>query len=179
MEDTPIIQEYRALEKKRLDIMASHNGEDCEEEEDAVLDEMDAMWWTLNDAEVDYLNTHNGPYHDETVRWIDVYLQKEKERKEEDRRKHPMTFQFFDMKNRWREHKVDIANLRLQIDKETFKALLAETHDRVGEETMKAVQIGLKFFGVPIHITEWESFVVVLGPSPEVIAEALKHMEEK
>ena len=84
MEYSSHIQEYRALEKKRLDIMAKNNGEDSEEE-DAVLEESDDVWLALSEAERDYLNTHDGPCHDETVRWIDLTA------RTRERHVHPLT----------------------------------------------------------------------------------------
>ena len=70
MEDRATIKAFRALEKKRLEIMALHHGADSPEE-DAMLEEMDDAWWKLAPEERDYLNSNNGPYHDLTVKWLE------------------------------------------------------------------------------------------------------------
>jgi hypothetical protein len=71
MEDRAAVKAFRALEKKRLEIMVLHHGADSPEE-DAMLEEMDDAWWKLSQEERDYLNSHPGPYHNDTVKWLEL-----------------------------------------------------------------------------------------------------------
>jgi len=70
MEQHPEVQRMRQLEKTRLAVMEKHQGADSEEE-DAVLEDMDAVWWSLSKEVRDHLNQNPGPYHEQTIYWID------------------------------------------------------------------------------------------------------------
>jgi len=70
MEDSPGIKRYRALQKKRLEVLRKHRGADSEKE-DEILDEMDGVWWELSESEQEYVRQVPGSFHDETLEWLE------------------------------------------------------------------------------------------------------------
>jgi len=69
MESSEGVKTFRALELRRLECMRKHQGADSEEE-DVILEDMYDAWWPCTEEERDYLRAP-GPYHEETVEWLD------------------------------------------------------------------------------------------------------------
>ena len=70
MENSPRIQVLRCLEVKLAAVRETHRGSDSDEQ-DAILDEMDAAWWALTKPERDYINATTSPNYDALVKWLD------------------------------------------------------------------------------------------------------------
>ena len=70
MENHPAVLAYRAVEHKRLCILAKYQGADSDEE-DAALDEADAAWWALSEEEMEHIRKTPGPHHEATLQWLE------------------------------------------------------------------------------------------------------------
>lgn len=69
MESMPGVVAYRAFELDLGAVREKYKGEDSEEE-DALLDRGDLLWWSVTDDERAYISTTNSPHYDYVVKWL-------------------------------------------------------------------------------------------------------------